>query len=157
MSFLKDLTKFKESGISLVETTIAVGIIGIVMVGVMQNSKNQQGLYSSTMEKVVLKQYISTIKEMHSGDSSVFQLNFKPKKFLEMESYDELMKNLPIAWNSRVMTTPEKCPQCKGRMGYTLYPYSSVYRNLYILKIRVVHEKLFKNNYKDYHLLVKGK
>lgn len=156
MKFLESYSKIKQGGFSLVETMISAMLIGVVAVGVIQVTSNINNQKEVNITRAALNKYISDIREVYNGNIGLYKVNFKPEKFIETEDFETLNTTLPYGWDDKKIIEAQDCVRCKGRLGFTIYPHSSAYRGLYILKVRVIHPDLFGDSYQDYHLLLKG-
>ena len=144
-----------DRGVTLAELMVAVGIFGVVVYTLTGSSTFLNKLNSNVKNKLTVERTVISLSKALQSNISNAQITYDDSTFMSMTSEEALFKNLPLAWNDKVVVDVADCKSCKGRMGYVLVPHIE-YRGLYKLTVRVVHKTLFKG-FKDYTFLINGK
>jgi type II secretory pathway pseudopilin PulG len=155
MSIIKN-----HKGFGILESIIAMALFGagiyIVLNGidVISSSKDKAS------EKMDLEKIISSSFEQIRSSIQSEKIDFKASEnFLSKSTYSEVQESLVLRWNKNGITTIDGCSTCKGRMGYVVTPYqigNLTFRGMYKVTLRVTHEVLFPNEFREYQFIVKG-
>lgn len=145
-------------GVSLVELLMGISLVGagafIIMNGfdyldsrktVVNRSASQEAIISGLMESI-------------RTNISMEKIDYLPENFLAAKDYEDVKQRLNLCWLSNGVIPLESFPQCPGRIGYIVYPLkigNLEYRGMYKVTIRIMHETLMPNRYKQYDFIVK--
>ncbi len=148
---------FNNKGITLVENIVAFAILGAVLLVVVNgisfidNEKKVQA-ESYSGETIVLSLIESIRANIH-----LEKINPAPDPFINARTIRDLKNQLHLCW-TRDGYFPRNNQDCPGRMGYsisTLTTGAAVYRGLYKVTLRVTHDTLFPNRFKNYEFIVR--
>lgn len=138
-----------QQGFAIVENLLAVAIVAI-------------GSYFILTSASVFKQMSTTVETESAEDKQVLQIieniRSSPESyqiaFIDSEQRDLVLgvDKLPMAWSNQVVATAETCPECPGRFGFMMQPFSGM-RGLYIVTLRMTH-KSWIESYKDFEFVV---
>ena len=146
-----------SKGFTLVEILISLALLGGLIFGVMRGVGYFSGQGAKIEDKLVLQKNILNLVESIQSNVSFYQVNFNDEEFVRTTNYKEVKKMLPMAWSKKQYVKAQDCPQCPGRIGFSITPLSASYRGMYQLRIRVTHDKLYKDSYRDFLFVIKGK
>ncbi len=155
MSHKRSSQLMNHRGATVVELIVSSVIVFVGMaaftsfyINSLKLTKNIQ--LSGTSNKVVSR-ILENIRNVTHQSQINFDYSQSASKYLDVSS-------LPMAWDSGSVGTPAKCPECKGRYGYTIQPYEN-YRGLYLVTIRMTHPSwgTGPEDYKDYTFITSPK
>ncbi len=145
---------FNQKGVTIIESLVALALLTIIMLisysSIQQVKKiSAQVSTAESSEKQVL-QIIENVR----SNMNTFKANYE---YYTDEKAEELLaeNKLAMAWDKNILTTVDKCLDCKGRYGYVLQPYEK-YRGLFVLTLKITH-KNWGARVKKYKFLVSAK
>ena len=141
-----------RGGFSIVEVLISMAVIAIfsfAMYGALSQLQMQKSRVDMKgSEMIQLNDIIESIR----GSLDDYEITFDGSD----ETREKMLEvsKLPMAWDKGRTSTAEACPQCTGRYGFVIQPYS-IYKGLYIFTIRFTNTTWNGNPaYKDYQFIV---
>ena len=152
--------KNNEKGFSLLEVIVAMAIVMGTSFAVMKGFDSLNVLKSISNEKSSIESILmSQLDEIRSNIVNE-KIDFKADAFLSLNTFETVNTSLVMRWNQNGIYKASDCTQCKGRIGYVIEPYkvgTLVFRGLFLVTIRVTHSEIFKNRYRQYSYIVRGK
>lgn len=147
------------------EVMVATAILGSIIYSFTGSSRYIDRNVKKTQNDIVTRRAVLDLYESVRSTGATFQVTTDPTRFKAMTSKDELLKELPIAWNEDGMVDADKCAASsttgtcdhyKGRMGFVIEPHPNpTFRGIYKLTIRLVHKDLIEN-FEDYEFIING-
>jgi hypothetical protein len=161
MNFVKTLKTLKsEKGMTLIEVLAAAGLASITLLAVVSASDFMRKSLNSVDTKIAQDKMVGVLLNAITENFSQFQISFATTDLIADENED----TLPIAWSADELTDKINCPNCPGRIGYSITPLvkgtgttTETIRGLFLVKARVTHKTLFPGEKRDYQFLVLGK
>lgn len=155
-----------ESGMTMVEVLIGAAIIGLSMQAFVAGIEYLRQSYRQTRLRITEDRQISALIASMRANISKFQVSTQYVGSTvtvpdgnggsnTVDFVDAMLddNNLPIAWDEYVMTTPQNCPDCVGRMGYVVQPFLGA-SGVYQVTLKVRNKQLFKDSLRTYKYVV---
>lgn len=142
-----------QSGFSLVETMVALGLV--VLVGFILISgvhRFNQMARNAQLASVVDRQ-IKDIVENIRPNINLYQIDYSLTMDERLQRLER--QTLPMAWDMGVVAEAAVCPACAGRFGYVIHPFPAV-PGLFLLTVRMTHSA-WGDAHRDYSFLVTTK
>lgn len=152
MKYLKN-----EKGFSLLEVMMAGAIFGILMMAILAAidflGTNQQRTRHLTAEDRTVSSLINNIR----ANLHLYQVVYDPyRPEGPNEKRDELLDELPLAFNANEIVPKDDCKACPGRLGVVIQPVRGV-SGLNMVSIRIEHEILYPDGAKEFRFLASHK
>lgn len=149
-----------SKGFSIIEAVVAMGILGVASYGVLEGLDQINSSKTKAVNQMNLEVTLSAIVDEVRSNIAREKIDFKAyENFINLSNYEEVRESLYMRWNKSGVMTQDACSSCKGRIGYVVTPYkvgSLTYKGLYEITIRVTHDELFQNRFKQFNFIVRG-
>jgi len=158
MSFRRKNKFSRNQGLTLIETVVAMAILGILS-GALVSAIGQ---YNTQRDRIVTlgsrDVQIAGLVENIRSNLQFFQASYEDfSRSASVQSIDVLMPNrqsLPLVWSSDgAISNPEECPHCEGRMGILIQPISNFSAPLFVITLRVSHPEVSAGALVDYRFM----
>jgi hypothetical protein len=147
-----------DSGFSIIEAVVALGIIGIGAYGLLEGLDSITSSKTKVDESIGLEIILAAVVDEVRSNITREKVDFKAhENFLSLTNIDDVKDSLKMGWNKNGIQVD--CINCAGKFGYVVSPYkvgTLLYRGLFEVSIRVTHDKLFPNRFKQYRFIVRG-
>lgn len=149
-----------QRGFSLIEAVVALGLFGAGIYGVFEGIDMIGSQKNKAYDKIDLEIILSSTLEEIRSNISLEKIDFQAKsEFLDLSTYSDVRDSLVMRWDKNGITTAAGCGGCKGRLGYVVTPYKVgdlSFNGLYFVNVRVTHDDLFPNQFRQYKFIVRG-
>jgi hypothetical protein len=147
-----------RKGFGLIEAIVGFALIGIGTFVVL-NAVGFLGDRKTVADKsAALESMVTGLVEAIRSNIAMEKVDFKAEDFLSNTNFEAVRESLKLCWVNDGIIPLSEYPGCPGRMGYvitTLKTGPLELRGLYKVTIRVTHEELFPNQFKQYEFIVK--
>lgn len=138
--------KLNQKGFTLIEVLVALTMILTVGSLFSLGFLNYQKIHLKTKTSSNVMKQINNLVESIRPNLQAYQINFDPGTQLSADS-------LPMAWNKDYIGKASDCPDCPGRMGYTIQPTTQ--SGLYLVNVMVTHKEWKDCEYYQTYVSVK--
>jgi hypothetical protein len=152
-------------GFGLMEIMVSAGLVGVGLYVVMSGVDFLSDNKTAVDKNIEMEQMISGIVENVRSNIVMEKVDFavdpttKENVFLLNSTPQAVRDSLKLRWTKEGITSAENCQDCPGRIGYVVTPYKSgslTLRGLYKVTVRMTHDKMFPNEFKQFEFIVKG-
>jgi len=147
-----------EIGFSIMEAVVGLAIVGLGASGILTGIDTLNSSKIKVDESIGLEVILASVVDEVRSNIMREKVDFRAKEeFLDLSSLPDVKNSLKMGWNKGGIN-PD-CTSCKGRIGYVVTPYrvgTLLYRGLYEVNIRVTHDEIFPNRFKQYRFIVRG-
>ena len=142
----------------MIEAMIGFAILGVgiylllTMLGFIDDNK------AETTKRASMEIMISGLIESVRSNINMEKVDFNADAFLNKTTYEGVKSSLKQCWVKDGMIPLTSFPECPGRIGYVVAPMKTgklETRGLYKVTIRLTHDELFPNQFKQYEFIVK--
>lgn len=149
-----------KKGFGIVESMIALGLVGVGTYFIMQGLDMFDSSKVKTDTSINLESTLNSVLESVKSNITMEKVDFQAEeKFFAHTTYKEVKKNLALCWFKDGLTSAANSPDCQSRIGYVVAPLmvgNLPIRGLYKVTIRMTHDELFPNSFRQYEFIVKG-
>jgi len=138
--------KLNQKGFTLVEVLVALAMIVTVATCFSLGYLNYKAIYLKTKTSSAVMKQINNVVESIRPNLQAYQINYDSQQQLNAD-------NLPMAWNRNFVGKVADCPNCPGRMGYTIQPTTQ--SGLYLVNVMVTHKDWTEYEYYQSYVSVK--
>lgn len=142
-----------ESGFSLAENMIAIGLLGLLMVAMMAATSTVFSSLERARAAATESRIMSSLIEEIRADPERYQKNFAP--FTTTNSALKTSLGLPIAWSQDYRGPVSGCPTCPGRLGYVIRPTDG-FPGLFTVTVWIENPNYFQGS-REYSFIVTTK
>ncbi len=143
-----------KNGFSFIEVLATSGVLAVIIYVFGSGSTFLTSKNKNIEELLALEGHVNSLYENIQSNVDLYQISYSSVEFDQNSDPTKLATYLPMVWNTKVLTSPESCKECPGRMGFVIVPLNN-YRGLYKLTVRATHPKI--QAFKDYNFLINGK
>lgn len=138
--------KLNQKGFTLVEVLVALAMIVTVGSLFSLGFLNYKKIHMKARTSSTVMKQINNLVESIRPNLQAYQINFDANQTLSADS-------LPMAWNREYIGKVEDCPDCPGRLGYTIQPTTQ--SGLYLVNVMVTHKEWADYEYYQTYVSVK--
>jgi hypothetical protein len=152
-------------GLGVLEVVLSAGLVGVGLYVVMSGVDFLTDNKTVVDKNIEMEQMISGIVENVRSNINMEKVDFavdpstKENLFLMNSTYQAVKDSLKLRWTRDGIIPADLCQDCAGRIGYVVTPYRSgsiTFRGLYKVTIRMTHDQMFPNEFKQFDFIVKG-
>lgn len=159
MKNIKKILK-NQRGFGLLETMIGFAIMGIGTFLILQGLDMFDNSKSRVDKSINLESTLSAVLESVKSNIVLEKIDFKSEEnFFNNTTYQDVKESLKLCWVKDGIITVDNYPNCPGRIGYVVAPLrvgTLTLRGLFKVTVRITHDELFPNSFKQYEFIVKG-
>lgn len=161
---MKQLLK-NNFGFGILEIMVSAGLVGVGLYVVMSGVDFLSDNKTAVDKNIEMEQMISGIVENVRSNIIMEKVDFavdpttKENLFLLNSTPQAVKDSLKLRWTKEGIIPADQCPDCPGRIGYVVLPYKSgsiTMRGIYKVTIRMTHDQMFPNQFKQFDFIVKG-
>lgn len=134
-----------QSGLSIVEVLVAIGILAINMMALTTFWINTKTIIERAKTVGQRETLSTTIVQDIKAQVEGYQIFFDNSPAVESEALQ--IENLSMRWNGLSTVDKELCLNCKGKLGFLIQPYGLpgddvTYRGMFRAVIKYQHDDL---------------
>lgn len=149
-----------QKGFGIIEALVGFAILGAATYAIMNGLDYLEKTKTKTDKSVGLENMLSSAVESARSNITMEKVDFQAQTaFLANTSYQAVKDSLKMCWVKDGLIPVENYPNCPGKFGYVVTPFkvgNLEYRGIYQVTIRVTHDELFPNRFKEYFFIVRG-
>lgn len=150
----------EQKGFGLLETMIGFAIMGVGTFLILQGLDMFDSSKTRVDKSINLESTLSNILESVKSNIILEKVDFKAEEnFFNNTAFQDVKNSLKLCWVKDGVITIDNYPNCPGRLGYVVVPLkvgTLTLRGLYKVTIRITHDELFPNSFRQYEFIVKG-
>lgn len=149
-----------QTGFGMIETLVGFAILGAASYAIMMGLDYLEQSKTKTDKNISLENMLSSAVESARANIIMEKVDFQAHdSFLALTSFQHVKDSLKMCWVKDGLIPISNYPNCPGRFGYVVAPFkvgNLEYRGMYQVTIRMTHDELFPNRFKEYAFLVRG-
>ncbi|MBS1971605.1 MAG: prepilin-type N-terminal cleavage/methylation domain-containing protein [Bdellovibrionales bacterium] len=138
--------KLNQKGFTILEVLVALAMIVTVGSLFSLGFLNYQAIHLKAVNSSIVMKQINNLVESIRPNLQAYQINFDSNTQLSAD-------NLPMAWNKDYIGRVEDCPDCPGRLGYTIQPTTQ--SGLFLVNVMVTHKEWKESEYYQTYVSIK--
>ena len=155
---MKNLIK-PAKGFGLIEILMAVSLLGVgayITLNAVDFINNRRTKVDKSTAMISM---ISSMLESIRSNITMEKIDFNADEFLALSTPEGVKESLRMCWVKDGIIPLEVYPTCPGRIGYVVSPMKTgpmEIRGLYKVTIRLTHDKMFPDTFKQYEFIVRS-
>jgi hypothetical protein len=149
-----------QKGFGVVEVLVSFALLGGGVYTIMQGLDYIEKKKTVTDKNVSLENMLASIMESVRSNIIMEKVDFQAyETWLSNTNYTSIKDSLKMCWVKDGLISIDKYPDCPGRLGYVIAPMKTgnlEFRGLYFVTVRMTHDELFPNTWKQYQFIVRG-
>jgi hypothetical protein len=155
----------KQAGFSIVEVLVAFALLGAAIFTIMEGLDYIERKKTITDKNVSMENMLSSIVDSARSNIIMEKIDFQAgdsnytQNWLNNSTFQSVKDSLKMCWVKDGLIPLADYPNCPGRFGYAVSPLkidTLVLRGLYYITVRMTHDELFPNSFRQYQFIVRG-
>jgi type II secretory pathway pseudopilin PulG len=151
---------YDQKGFTFIETLVGFAILGAATYAIMTGLDQIEQNKNKTDKNVSLENLISSVVEASRSNIIMEKVDFQANEtFLLNTTYQAVKDSLKMCWVNDGLIPIDQGMNCQARLGYVVTPLKTgnlEQRGLYQVTIRITHDELFPNQFRQYQFIVRG-
>jgi hypothetical protein len=150
----------KQAGFGMVEVMVSFALLGAGIFTIMEGLDYLEREKTITDKNVSMENMLSSIVDSVRSNIIMEKVDFQAtSNWLNNSTAQAVKDSLKMCWVKDGLIPIANYPNCPGRLGYVVSPMTIgilEVRGLYFITVRMTHDELYPNNFKQYQFIVRG-
>lgn len=148
-----------SKGFGIIEVLLAFALLGTGAYIALNAMDFIEGRKRKVDKSTSMISMISSMLESIRSNIAMEKIDFNADKFLALTTAEGVKDSLRMCWVRDGIIPIDLYPNCPGRIGYVVTPMKTgtmEIRGLYLVTIRLTHDKMFPGEFKQYEFIVRS-
>lgn len=155
----------KQAGFGMIEVLVSFAILGAGIFTIMEGLDYLEKKKTLTDKNVTLENMLGSIVDSVRANIVMEKVDFQAgdpafaQNWLSHSTHQAIKDSLTMCWVNDGLISITNYPNCPGRLGYVVSPMridNLQLRGLYYVTVRMTHDVLFPNTFRQYQFIVRG-